>query len=664
MDQTLCLILPSTCYKEIVMRLLTLVFGLALLAGCFPREKCTLADGTTIDGLCPQDTGSDAPVDSADSGDTGEADSDSATDTDTSGDTGDSDPDSGDTDTDTDTDTGTGSVDGDIDGYNSDVDCDDHNEAVHPDATESCNGIDDNCDGVIDEGVEFTWYADGDSDGYGSVATSVEACVAPTGYVADATDCDDANPAVHPNAIESCTDGVDLNCDGSSGAADADGDGTIACEDCNDTEAAMYPGGTETCDGLDNDCDAIVDNDATDALTFYADVDGDSFGDSSNTEAACSASAGYVSDSTDCDDGNAWVNPSATEVCNDVDDNCDGGVDEAGADGEVTWYADGDSDGYGDAATTANACTAPFGYVASSSDCDDGDAAINPGASDIAGDRVDSDCDGSDGVADRDRDGDPYITDCDDANAAIYTGAPETCDGVDNDCDASVDEGVSNTYYADVDGDGYGDLTSSMEDCTMPPGYVLDTADCDDTRAWANPGIATDGDSSNDEYCWDTIDADCDGISGCWGGLTGSNLFGSMVLWNMEDPIGSGNVSGVTMVSGTAATSDCTTGNTDNCSAMLQGPGTWTVETDQSALSGSNMFCYVSLAADASSIPVTVSVYRGGTLLESVSHDTGTSWGPVSEFGLVAPASAGTITMQFTIASSNAVWVDALDCRQ
>lgn len=723
-DRASCLVQVPTC-KGFVMKL-SLGFGLVslLVSGCaVPSGKCSHKnpDGSyTIDLDCGEDT--------------------AVTDTHT-GETGDSDSDS-DSDTDTDTDTDTGPIDADADGYNSEVDCDDSNADVHPDATESCNGIDDNCAAGIDEGVELTWYADGDSDGYGDVSISVDACDAPTGYVADATDCDDGDATVYPYAEEACDETVDKNCDGSFGYSDADGDLVPACEDCDDNEALAFPGGTEVCDAIDNDCDTVVDNDATDASTFYADVDGDSFGDLSETEAACTASAGYVVDATDCDDtrsdinpgedeqcdssttdencngladdadptvlesgkshlfydadgdaygdpatdtlycsspdgswigdftdcddGNAGVNPSATEVCNDVDDDCDGGVDEAGAEGETVWYVDADGDEYGDAATTADACDQPAGYVGDSTDCDDTDSGSYPGAAEVVSDGIDQDCDGMDDtMLDSDGDGDPDSTDCNSSDPGVYTGATEVCDGVDNDCSGSVDEGVSTTYFEDADGDGFGDPTSSMEDCTVPSGYTADATDCDDTRNWANPGIATDGDSSNDEYCWDTIDADCDGISGCWGGLTGSNLFGSMALWDMEDPIGTGNVSGVVMVSGTAATSDCITpASTDDCSAQLQGPGSWTVETDYSALSGSNMYCFVSLIADASSVPVTVSVYRGGTLLESVSHDTGTSWGPVSEFGLVTPASAGTITMQFTIASSNAVWVDSLDCRQ
>eukprot|EP00567_Pseudictyota_dubia_P018760 CAMPEP_0197433262 /NCGR_PEP_ID=MMETSP1175-20131217/1189_1 /TAXON_ID=1003142 /ORGANISM="Triceratium dubium, Strain CCMP147" /LENGTH=95 /DNA_ID=CAMNT_0042961583 /DNA_START=6 /DNA_END=290 /DNA_ORIENTATION=- len=92
---------------------------------------------------------------------------------------------------------------------------------------------------------------------------------------------------------------------------------------------------------------------------------------------ACSAPSGYVEDDADCDDGNAAINPGATEVCNGLDDNCNGQVDE---DVKNIYYADADGDGFGDAMTTTEACSAPSGYVDDDADCDDWDAAVNPGA--------------------------------------------------------------------------------------------------------------------------------------------------------------------------------------------------------------------------------------------------------------------------------------------
>ena len=92
----------------------------------------------------------------------------------------------------------------------SDEDCDETNSSTNPGAEESCNGVDDDCDEGVDEGVADTWYADADDD----PGSTSEACDPPTGTVADSSDCDDDDPAIRPGAIEIC-DGVDNDCDGS-----------------------------------------------------------------------------------------------------------------------------------------------------------------------------------------------------------------------------------------------------------------------------------------------------------------------------------------------------------------------------------------------------------------------------------------------------------------
>jgi hypothetical protein len=280
-------------------------------------------------------------------------------------------------------------------------DCDDGDAAVNPDATELCNGIDDDCDGLVDDEDDIpadasTWYLDGDADGYGLDDSVLEACEQPSGYAAVGGDCDDGDPAFNPAADEDdCTDPNDYNCDGSVGYADEDGDGYAACVECDDGDAAVNPGATELCNGIDDDCDLDVDeDDAADAGTWYADTDADGYGDGASSYAACDAPRGYVADATDCDDGDAAVNPAATELCNGVDDDCDGTVDEDDAADASTWYADSDADGYGDAASVTVSCEAPSGHVADDSDCDDGDVAVNPAATEVCN-GVDDDCDGA-----------------------------------------------------------------------------------------------------------------------------------------------------------------------------------------------------------------------------------------------------------------------------
>ena len=412
------------------------------------------------------------------------------------------------------------------------TDCDDALPDVNPGALEQCNLVDDDCDGEVDEADTVDadlWYVDGDADGYGS-GPSVLACDPPAGHTALDGDCDDANSSYHPGASEAdCTDPADYNCDGSVGYADADGDGWAACAECDDLQAAVNPDATELCDGIDNDCDGDVDEpDAVGAGSWYADTDADGFGDPAAGTIACDAPAGYLADASDCDDADAAVNPAAIESCNGLDDDCDSVVDEADAVDVSVWYADADADGYGNAASTETACDQPAGYVADNTDCDDTSRRKNPAGTEYCN-TVDDDCNGvvDDGAVDAktywaDADSDGYgdaslsttscsapagyvrdDDDCDDTAASINPAAAEVCNLVDDDCDGSIDDGASmSDWYADTDGDGYGDATATTADCWAPAGYVADATDCDDADDTVNPGEA--------DIC-DTLDNNCDG---------------------------------------------------------------------------------------------------------------------------------------------------------
>ena len=154
------------------------------------------------------------------------------------------------------------SIDSDGDGFLDTVDCDDQNPAANPDSYEICDGIDNDCDGQIDEADAegaFTWYLDKDGDGHGTKDDSVLGCEQPDGYAKQTGDCNDDDPAIHPGAAEDCTKDIDFNCDGSSGYDDADMDGHAACNDCNDGNSAINPDAKEICDGIDNDCDGKTD---------------------------------------------------------------------------------------------------------------------------------------------------------------------------------------------------------------------------------------------------------------------------------------------------------------------------------------------------------------------------------------------------------------------
>ncbi len=144
----------------------------------------------------------------------------------------------------------------DADGYPTDEDCDDAQADVHPDATETCDERDEDCDGDIDEGTRIACYPDADGDGYGAPGEAIEACACEAGTSRSDADCDDADPAVFPSAAETC-DERDNDCDGSvDEGLDADGDGyTVCVGDCDDAAPAVNPGAVEVCgDGLDNDC--------------------------------------------------------------------------------------------------------------------------------------------------------------------------------------------------------------------------------------------------------------------------------------------------------------------------------------------------------------------------------------------------------------------------
>ena len=393
-------------------------------------------------------------------------------------------------------------------------------DAMQP-AAEKCDGLDNNCDGVTDEGC------DDDKDGFcgagieivglpagctGDVLTCNQSAQLPPWCAKGIGDCNDdpakGGAAVHPAADETCSDAIDNDCDGATdtpgpataeptgckvyytdGDNDGVGAGKGAClcaatkefnsslnTDCDDKNNKISPAETEICgNGIDDNCNNDQNEDGSkNCIEFCADEDGDGFG-AGTSKCYCEPKGKYNKQAGgDCDDAKKLINPAATEACDTVDNDCDGATDEADATGCQLWYVDGDKDGYGDKHKSACLCGKEDPYTTlQGGDCADDKITQNPGFQEVCHDSTDNDCDGK--------------TDEEDAKLCV-------------------------DIWLDEDGDGYGKIGSKKCLCDKDPKShytTLKGKDCDDSPA---TGKAVNPDGK--EIC-DGIDNDCvDGIDG------------------------------------------------------------------------------------------------------------------------------------------------------
>ncbi|HNH47100.1 MAG TPA: putative metal-binding motif-containing protein, partial [Myxococcota bacterium] len=337
-----------------------------------------------------------------------------------------------------------------------------------------------------------------DADGDGILATE---------------DCDDTDATVGgPATWYTDADGDQFGADASAVVACVTTGVVAVGGDCDDSDPATYPEAEESCEEeVDRNCDGSL---------AFEDSDGDGF-------AAC----------LECDDSDRNIHPSAPELCNGVDDDCDNQTDEEATDAP-TWYPDADGDSFGTESGARQSCEGPAGYATVGGDCDDDRSNVNPDATETCSTSYDDDCDGESNEQNADQceswyedlDADGYGGlaeaclcyatwvytttdggDCDDADIAIHPDAVEDCSTTaDDNCDGATDEVNASgctDWVVDADGDGYGGSSSKCP-CEPSGSYTASSSDdCDDTVPTVHPGTTEDCTTADDDNCDGSTDA-------------------------------------------------------------------------------------------------------------------------------------------------------------
>jgi uncharacterized repeat protein (TIGR03803 family) len=450
---------------------------------------------------------------------------------------------------------------------NDDNDDEDNQDGIYPGSIlveytpiEICNGQDDDGNGQVDEGVQTTYYWDGDGDGYGRGDSSIQSCIDLTkfGHVTNKLDCDDDDETVYPGATEVCGDGKDHNCDGQ------------VDEGC--TPVTITCPGDQTLTADAGSCTVLVKRlppvnvGGSNTTTFGFELTGATEGDATGeiTNEVFNVGVTTVTYFASADEDNSAscsftvTVKAAPEICgNSKDDDCDGQVDEGC--NTTTWYRDADGDGYGNPNSSKVGDTQPRGYVSNNLDCNDKNKV--KGGPEVCDGR-DNDCDGviDNGFElkafysdwDSDGYGSPkrmvmacsapprYVADDQDRNddnKNVYPNAPEICDGKDNNQDGTVDEGFTRTaFYHDFDKDGYGRDEVTLQACAAPLNYVAVGGDCNDRNGSIHPGASGPPNDGIDNNCNGEIDEPLRSLTSSKGGEVGGEQELSLQLTATPNP--------------------------------------------------------------------------------------------------------------------------------